>query len=196
MSIITATTELEAINEMLMSIGQAPVNSLAVSGIKDVAIARQRLRNSLRTCLSKGYWFNTDEAYVLTPDLDGNILIPVNALKVDSDDADITERRLDPKGRCLWNRADQTFEFSDPVTVRIVWGFEFEDIPQTARDYVATVAGRRFQSKAIGSQILDRFEQEDEMKTWVALLREERASRRTNLFTGNRGISAFGRRQY
>lgn len=196
MPTINAMTELEAVNEMLMSIGQAPVNTLVVTGIKDVAIARQRLQTALRTTLSRGWWFNTDEAYTLNPDLDGNIAIPVNALKVDSDDLDITERVLDGKGRCLWDRETETFEFTGPVTVRVVWGFEYEAIPQTARDYVATVAARRFQSKAIGSQILDRYEQEDEMKAWVALMREERASRRTNLFTGNRGISAFGRRQY
>lgn len=196
MSIITATTELEAVNEMLMAIGQAPVNSLAVTGIKDVAIAQRRLNYTLRAVQARGWWFNTDEAYELSPDLDGNILIPPSALKVDSDDADITERELEPKGRCLYNRANQSFEFSGPVTVRIVWGFRFEAIPQTARDYIATVAGRSFQSKVIGSQVLDRFEQEDEMKAWLALIREERASRRTNLFTGNRGISAFGRRDY
>lgn len=181
---------------MLLSIGQAPVNSLAVTGIKDVAIASQRLENALRGCLSKGFWFNTDEAYVLSPDLNGNIVLPVNALKVDSDDADITERVLSPKGRCLYNRADQTFEFTAPVSVRVVWGFDFEEIPQTARDYVATVAARRFQSKVVGSQVLDRYEQEDEMKAYVALIREDRASRKTNLFLGNRGISAFGRRDY
>jgi hypothetical protein len=196
MTIVTTMTELEAVNEMLMSIGQAPVNSLAVTGIKDVAIARQRLRTALRSILSMGWWFNTDEAFDLTPDLDGNIVIPVNALKVDSDGSDITERNLDGKGRCLYNRAEQSFEFADPVTVRVVWGFEYEDIPQTARDYIGTVAARRFQSKVIGSQILDRFEQEDEIKAYIALIREDRASRRTNLFTGNRGISAFGRRSY
>lgn len=196
MSIITAMSELEAVNEMLMSIGQAPVNTLQITGIKDVAIAKKRLETALRSCLSKGWWFNTDESFVLTPDLDGNIVVPANALKVDSDTADLTEREMEPKGRCLYNRATQSFEFDAAVTVRIVWGFRFEAIPQTARDYVATVAARRFQSKAIGSQILDRFEQEDEMKAYIALMREERASRRTNLFSGNRMISGFGRRSY
>lgn len=196
MPTLTAMSELEAVNEMLMSIGQAPVNTLTVTGIKDVAIARKRLETALRSCLTKGWWFNTDEAYVLSPDLDGNVLIPVNALKVDSDDADLTERELEPKGRCLYNRADQSFEFTAPVTVRIVWGFRFEAVPQSARDYVATRAGRRFQSKVVGSQVLDRYEQEDEMMAYIALMREERASRKTNLFTGNRGISAFGRRDY
>lgn len=196
MAVITPMSELEAVNELLGSIGQAPVNSLAVSGIKDVAIALRRLRTSLRAVQTMGWWFNTDEAFELTPDLDGNILIPATALKIDSDDEDLTERTLPGKGRCLYNRADQTFEFTAPVTVRVVWGYTFEEIPQSARDYISIVAGRRFQSKIVGSQILDRFEQEDEIKAYVALMREERASRRTNLFTGNRTISSFGRRSY
>lgn len=40
MPIISAMTELEAVNEMLMSIGQAPVNTLSVTGIRDVSVAR------------------------------------------------------------------------------------------------------------------------------------------------------------
>lgn len=196
MPIVSPMTELDAVNDMLMSIGQAPVNTLQVTGIKDVAIAQQRLDRALRTTLSRGWWFNTDEAYELTPDIDGYIAIPADALKIDSASSDITERTHSTKGRCLYNRADQTFEFAEPVTCRVVWGYSFENIPQTARDYIATVAARRFQSKAIGSQILDRFEQEDEMKAWVALIREERGSRRTNLFQGNLTISGFGRRNY
>lgn len=196
MSIIAVSTELEAVNEMLMSIGQAPVNTLAVTGIKDVAIAQKRLATALRTIQTRGWWFNTDDAYELSPDVDGQIVIPEGILKIDSLGSDITERTHPTKGRCLYNRAEGTFDFLEAVTCKVVWGFGFEDIPQTARDYVATVAGRRFQSKAIGSQILDRFEEEDELKARIAMIREDRASRRTNLFTGNAGISAFGRRNH
>jgi hypothetical protein len=79
---ISATTELEAVNEMLMSIGQAPVNTLAVSGIKDVNIARARLQSQTRRVLSRGFNFNTDDNYTLTPDSDGIILIPNGTLKM------------------------------------------------------------------------------------------------------------------
>lgn len=196
MPTISPMTELEAVNEMLMSIGQAPVNTLQVTGITDVAIARKRLDTALRQVLKRGWWFNTDREYLLSPDVDGHIIIPSNALKVDSVGADITERTHPAKGRCLWDRSEETFDFTEAVTCKIVWGFGFEDIPQTARDYVSIIAARRFQSKAIGSTILDRFEEEDELKAHIAMVREDRASRRTNLFTGNQGISSFGRRNY
>ena len=189
-------TELDAVNDMLMSIGQAPVTSLVVPGIKDVAIAKMRLERALRSALTRGWWFNTDEDFELTPDVDGHILIPEDALKIDSADADVTERAHPTNGRCLFDRSEGVFEFDEPITCRIVRGFDFVSVPQSLRDYVTVVAGRRFQSKAIGSQILDRFEEEDEQKAWLSLIREERASRRTNFFTSNRTASSFGRRTH
>lgn len=196
MPIVSAMTELEAVNEMLMSIGQAPVNSLAVSGIKDVAIARARLDTALRQILSRGWAFNTDTGYTFNPDVDGHIVPPATALKVKSESANVVLRRHPTKGLALYDADGQTFEFSEPLSCTVVWLFQFEDIPQTARHYIATVAARRFQSKAIGSQILDRFEEEDEMKAWIALEREERAVRKTNIFRGNPAISGFGNRSY
>lgn len=196
MPTISPMTTLDAVNEMLLSVGQAPVSTLQVTGIKDVAIALKRLDTALRQVQSRGWFFNTDDEYELSPDVDGQITVPSNALRVDSLSSNITERTHPVKGRCLYNRDEGTFDFTEAVTCKVIWGFGFDDLPQTARDYVATIAARRFQSKAIGSTILDRFEEEDELKAKIALVREDRASRRTNLFTGNLGISSFGRRNY
>lgn len=193
---LTVMTELEAVNEMLLSIGQAPVNSLNVTGIRDVSIAKFRLDTALRKVLTRGWAFNTDTAYNLSPDIDGIILIPSDALKVDSDGADVTVRTHPDKGRALYNRATRSFEFSDPVACTIVWAMGFEDIPQSARDYIAINAARRFQSKSIGSQILDRFEENDETLAWIDLLREERASRNTNIFRSNPAVAGFGDRSH
>jgi hypothetical protein len=197
MPMISATTELEAVNEMLMSIGQAPVNTLAVSGIKDVNIARARLQSQTRRVLSRGFNFNTDDNYTLTPDSDGIILIPNGTLKIEGTGAtdDYTQRRH-AKGMALYNRTDATFVFAASVTVKVTWAFAFEDLPETARCYIATAAGRRFQSKVIGSTILDRFEEEDELKAWLLLERDERGSRKTNLFRANATLAGFGSRSY
>jgi hypothetical protein len=190
-------TELEAVNEMLMSIGQSPVNTLAVTGIKDVSIAHQRLQSATRRVLTRGFAFNTDVNYPLSPDVDGVIIIPSNVLKVESmDSTELVMRRHPTKGMALYNKADRTFLFTTEVPLKIVWAFEFEDLPETARTYVATSAARRFQSKAIGSQILDRFEEEDEVRAWLLLEREERGSRKTNLFSSNRTMSTFGDRSH
>lgn len=196
MPMISAMTELEAVNEMLMSIGQAPVNSLAVTGIRDVNIAKARLTSTTRRVLSRGFSFNTDENYDLTPDVDGIILIPNGTLKIEAMSNDDLVQRRHAKGMALYNRTDRTFVFPAAVSVKIVWAFTFEDLPETARCYIATWAGRRFQSKVIGSPILDRYEEEDVMMAWMLLEREERGTRRTNLFTGNASMAGFGSRRY
>lgn len=197
MPIVSAMTELEAVNEMLMSIGQSPVNTLTVSGIKDVSIAHGRLQQSTRRVLTQGFSFNTDVNYQLSPDIDGVILLPSNTLRVESMDlSEYVMRRHPTKGMALYDVARQTFEFLAPVSLKVIWAFPFEDLPETARCYIATVAARRFQSKAIGSQILDRFEEEDELKAWLLLEREERGNRKTNLFRNNAGLSGFGNRSH
>lgn len=189
---ITPTSELEAVNEMLASIGQAPVATLDDVGITDANIARRRLSAQTRKTLLEGFVFNTDDAYTLSPDTEGYIVIPANALSVESTDAsaEYTERRAPNGRRCLYNKTDGTFEFTSPVDLEIVWGFAFEDLPEPARSYIAIAAGRRFQSKFIGSQILDRFEEEDELRAWTLLQRAERRVRKTNLFRGNAGMAS------
>lgn len=197
MAVLSAMTELEAVNEMLMSIGQAPVNTLNVTGIKDVNIAKARLTSETRRVLTQGWNFNTDENYELSPNVDGVILIPSGVIRVDgtSPSDDFTIRRGNA-GMALYNKTDQTFVFAAPVKVKVMWAFAFEDLPETARCYIATAAARRFQARVVGSQILDRYGEEDEAKAWALLQRDERGSRKTNLFRGNAGMSFVSNRQY
>jgi hypothetical protein len=82
MPMLDPLTELEAVNAMLLSIGQAPVNTLNVSGLTDVSVARDKLSEVTRRVLSRGYSFNTDDNYPLSPDAESVILIPKGALKV------------------------------------------------------------------------------------------------------------------
>lgn len=197
---ISPMTELEAVNEMLLSIGQAPVSTLSVTGIKDVNIAKAELTKVSRRVQSRGWNWNTDDDYELLPDADGYVKVPSEALKVDASDpyTNLVVRRHDTKGPCLYNRDERSFLFprGKAVKVSVVWGFGFEDLPETARCYIATSAGRKFQSRVIGSQILDRFQAEDEQRAYILLEREERASRDTNLFRRNAGLKGFGNRRY
>lgn len=197
MPILSPMSSLEAVNDMLLSIGQAPVNTLEVTGIKDVSIAKARLDQATRRTLSRGFSFNTDIDYPLTPDVDGVILVPSNALKVESMGyEELVQRRHPTKGMALYNKDERTFVFTEAVDVKIVWAYPFEDLPETARAYIATSAARRFQSKVIGSAVLDAFEEEDEMRAWMLMEREERGSRKTNLFRANPSMAGFSDRSH
>lgn len=180
---LTPMTELDAVNMMLISIGQAPVNTLAVSGIRDVSIAQTILDNTNREVQGKGWHFNTDYNYELVPDGSNNVLVPAAALAVDPvyTYQDFVVR--DNGGtRMLYDREDQTFTITlNPVKVHIVWVFDFDEIPQPARNYIAVRAARRFQAYSIGSQILHEYTSEDELDALGTLKSADLKTRDVNI---------------
>jgi hypothetical protein len=184
-------TDLDAVNRMLASIGGSPVNTIEVAGVGDVADAKRHLTETVRDVSTVGYSWNTDYGYSLTPDTDGAIMIPNGVLDIDASDATVTivvRRHPSKDALALYDADNHTFDFSssysteNPLTVDIIWGFAFNDLPQAARTYIATAAARRFQAQKVSSPILDRFDAEDEERAFMLLQRYERRSRDTNSF--------------
>lgn len=198
MNLLSPMTDLEAVNRMLASIGQAPVNTLPTNGIGDAAKAAQQLLETARDVQSVGYCWNQDKAYVLTPDADGAILLPVGTLDVDATakTSNYLVRRHPEKGQlALYDADNQTFAFEDEVEVNITWGFAFTDLPQPARTYIATAAARRFQAQVVSSTVLDRFNETDEERAFTLLQRYERRCRDTNSFRRNASLQRWTRRR-
>ena len=183
-------TELDAVNTMLASIGQTPVNTLAVSGIRDVAIAQLALQNVTREVLNRGWSFNTDKE--LTIALDGNGEIPVAAtyLWLDScrPDQDFTVKAdaSDSNILKLWDRENHTFDLSlnhnAPIKFDIIWAILFEEIPNVARNYIAIRAARIFQSQVLASDILFKFTSAQEQEAYADLLKLEARTKDRNWF--------------
>ena len=61
------TTKLEAVNVMMTSIGETPVNTITAATTTDVAIAITILDNVSREVQSVGWHFNIDQDYQLIP---------------------------------------------------------------------------------------------------------------------------------
>lgn len=172
-------TELDSVNNLLMSIGQSPVNSLMVPGVKDVSIAQLTLHNVAREVQSKGWWFNTDEAYPLPLDVNSQVPLPTNALQVLPDDATQVER-----GGKLYDTSNRTFQFGadEKPTATIHWFLPYSDLPQVARRYIEARAGRVFQSNIVGSQILYAFTKEMEQEALVDMDRNNLRGKKPNFF--------------
>ena len=64
---LNTTSKLEAVNTMLGSIGEAPVNSLT-SGLVDAETAEKILDSVSREVQARGWSFNTDINLLYTPD--------------------------------------------------------------------------------------------------------------------------------
>jgi hypothetical protein len=146
-----------------------------------------------------GYCWNSDTNYTLSPDPDGAILLPNGTLDVDASDpgTNLSVRLHPVKNQlALYDGDNQTFTFTDDVTVDIVWGFDFDSLPQPARAYIATAAARRFQAQTVSSVVLDRFNEEDESRAFILLQRYERRCRDTNSFRKSASLQKWTKRRF
>lgn len=179
-------SELDAINQMLVSIGQSPVSTLTVTGLKDVSYARLMLHNTSREVQTAGWYFNTDEQYPLAADVNGKVDFPASALSCDPCDRSHNFVERDDAGtRRFWDKDNHTFVIGKTIKVDIVWFFAFEKLPQAARAYIAHKAGRIFQAAGVGSQVLYNYTKEREQETLAELEREQARTSDANLFATN-----------
>jgi len=169
MATLQPTTKLEAVNVMLTSIGEAPVNSL-ISGLEDAELAETILESVNKETQSRGWIFNTDLKLSLSPNTDNQIVLPDNYLRVDtrgtlrSSSKDIVER-----GRKLYDRIGNSFTFTDAVTVDVVILLDFTDIPEVARRYITIRSSRIFQDRVLSSTNIHGFQLQDEQQAYIEL---------------------------
>lgn len=170
----TPLTRLDAVNEMLRTIGQSSVLSLETADMNaDSENALKTLETTLKEFLTKGWHFNIDKNITLDPDpQDGSIKLPLNALKVDSTRRS-KQRDLVWRGRRLYDRVAHSFNIGAAVEVDLVVALPFEDITPAARWYVTVKASRRFAAKEIGSVASIKLTQHDEEEALIAVEAED-----------------------
>lgn len=163
------TSKLEAVNTMLSSIGESPVNSLA-SGLVDAELAESILDSTSRNVQNVGWHWNTEYNYKLSPLPDGTVLLPLNALRVDqSPNWGVGEVDLIMRGTKLYDRRNHTYTINKTAEVDIVFALDFEEMPEAARYYTTIRAARTFQDRTVGSQELHGFQLKDEERAMIDL---------------------------
>jgi len=176
---LTPTTELEAVNVMLTSIGEQPVNTLDTPGISVVSIARAILHQTSRQVQERGLRCNTETDFPLPVDEHGNVRVPANTLKVDPTDP---TKDYVLRGDRLYDRRNRTYTFTEPVRVDLVLFLPFEQLPQAAREYITIRAARIFQTRVLGSETLHAFTLEDERQAFHSLIAAEVETGDYNVF--------------
>jgi len=183
---LSPTTELEAVNTMLTSIGEQPIQNLDdLAGLTDASIARQILSNVSRAVQSRGWVFNTDLDKVMKPDSHGEIILNDTILRVDT-----TTRMRDPdndiieRGRRLYDRQKNTDKFDEGTEIKcnLIIYLNFIDLPEPARRYISIRSARIFHDRVVGSGELHRFYQEDELQAWSTLIEYEGDTADYNIF--------------
>ncbi|MEY3811004.1 MAG: hypothetical protein RIT11_6 [Pseudomonadota bacterium] len=181
---LTATSKLEAVNTMLTAIGEIPVSSITAATTNDVSIAINILEATSREVQSKGWYFNTDLNYTLSPNNSNNIELPANTLRVELEGSSRSNNYVE-RNRKLYDRYNNTFTITSSVKTTIVWYLEFENIPEVARHYITIRAARIFQDRMLVSAELHKFHEMDELQAYMSLTEAEGDLGRHNILTGN-----------
>jgi hypothetical protein len=180
---LTPKTELDAVNEMLSVIGEAPINSLQTSGVGDAQLAYKILTNAAREVQLVGWHWNTEKSFPILPDTNGFLYIPLNTLKVDTSGA-FKSFDLIQRGNRLYDRVNHTFVFDESVTVDLVLMLDFDEMPEGGRNLVNIRAARQFQDRTVGSQS-PAYTAKDEMDAFTALRTDDMEVADLNIFTGS-----------
>ena len=166
MASLTPTTELEAVNRILASIGEYRINTLTGTIPEDAAKARDRLHGVSRDFQAKGWSFNTDTSVSLAPDTGGTVYLPSNALNV----VFVGETTLTIRGQRVYDRSAASFNIARTLTANVTSFLPFEELPEQARSYIFVAACRSFQDDEMMEGAVHRIRTEDVSAAWAAFL--------------------------
>jgi hypothetical protein len=165
---LSLTSRLEAVNSMLMSIGEAPINQLDGLTV-DASIAEATLDEVSRAVQSIGWHFNTEKNFPLTRSVDNRIPLTSDIVRVDLDTYEYINIDAVQRNGFLYDRKNHTYTFNSDVKAEIVRLLSWDDLPQPARSYIMVKATRIFQTRVVGSENLASQLGVDELSSLVVL---------------------------
>lgn len=182
---ITPTTKLEAVNSMLSTIGEAPVNSLS-SGLVDAETAETVLNEVSRDVQSTGWNFNSEPDYTIAADSEGNVVLPSEIVRADLANSETKLRSAKneyvQRGNKMYDKIKHTFNIAKSLKLDVVVLLDFETLPEVARRYIAVKASRLFQERVVGSDTLSAMNRQDEQTALFALREMEGDNGDYNIF--------------
>lgn len=177
------TTELEAVNEILMMAGITEVPDISASTLSNVDEANQALnilRRKSREIQSGGLHCNTEERVTLSPNVSNEIDVPATALQIDIS----MDRYPDVCFRAdkLYNITEHSFTvFTADVEVDIIYELDYEDLPEHARRRINIEAGREFVLRYLRDSELYQFLGKSEQEAKVAFFNAEASTSDYNM---------------
>lgn len=175
---IAPLTELDAINQMLAAVGQAPVTSidtttdlykketdgtytqLNLPTNPDVAMARLTLDEISRECQSEGWSFNREYEVLMTPDKNTKkIAYQKNVLQLDLSESPQHKAAYGNKDTIrrngfLYDKNAHTDKWESSVYCDVLYLYDWEDVPRPIQDYIINKASAVYALRVIGDQNL------------------------------------------
>ncbi len=196
-------TKLDAINSCLAGISLAPVATDDEDNLDlDAAAASQVIDRISMHIQSKGWWFNEEREWKITPDaVTGYIAVPNSALSMIPTGVS-NALRLSIRGNKVYDLEDHTFDLSSKVYTTggsdtgyieftMIMGLDYADMPPVARMAVGYAARRQFAQDMEVDERRWNFQVKEEENAMAALLSEDARNKKRNSFTSNPTMASF-----
>jgi hypothetical protein len=167
---LAPTSKLDAINTMLSTIGEAPINTLDDIGSVDAVMAEQVLDATSREVQGRGWHWNTEVEWPLSLSAEGYLWLPQSVLRADDSKGRLGHDVV-VRGNRLYDRRKHTYVFSEGMTIDLMVLLDFEELPQPAKNFIMIRSARIFQERVVGSGTLSSFTEMDEI--WAKFQLEE-----------------------
>ena len=186
-------TELESVNTILATIGEAGISSLSesVNEITDSALAQRTLKEVSRDVQSEAWSWNTDENVSINPTTQGTYVVPSNTLTVNFSPNAYPSTQYVMRGLRVYDRSSQRYDFgsvigNSPITAaKVVTQLPWDELPHAAQQYITIRSARIFSDRYVASSIVFTYTVADEDQARTLLIRSEENTLNNNLLWGN-----------
>ncbi len=186
-------TRLQAVNICLSSMGEPEIDTLDGAGL-DAEAADNVVGETSAALQQRGWHFNR-EIHKISPDVNGNLIVPSNALSIDTCGASMG-LDLVQRGTKLFDRVNNTYTFTAPVEVEIIALLDWDVLPAAARWAIAYTAAATFQQRILGSADVDKALSPRAKDALAVLTRDDLKSADANMLRDSWSVSRGLRRGY
>jgi hypothetical protein len=180
---LETSDELAAVNDMLASIGESPVNTLEGDTNADIANARRLLDKVNTEVQAKGWTFNIEESVELVPDVFSKFIAYMPdylTIRTPGGASAYTNR-----GGYLYDRLNLTDQFTSSVVVDLIRLRPYSEMPTQFRSYIVAKAARRFNIRFFGAAEIEGSLQMEENEAWAAVQEYELEFGNFNMLGGD-----------
>jgi len=181
------TTLLEAVNTLLMNIGEMPVDSLENQQIQDARMAQLILLEFHKEGQTRGWSWNAETQYPFEKDATtGEIDVSAQVLSWAVDPYRY-DGRYQLRGTRVYDRKKQTFKIPDddsPIKADVTWLLSWDECPEAYNRYTTIRSARVFASRMLGADSLVQYTAIDEQAAMTELMRVEMEQSHPNSLTG------------
>ena len=181
-------TKVQAVNSMLAAVGESPITNLEAD-LAEAQTAITMLDDVSRELQTRGWSWNRQVNRKIKRSATNEVHLPAHTLAVDIKD-EYTERqmrgsRVAFRNGKLYDLVKFTYIFDTDPTLDLIYGLDFDELPESARRAIVLDATARYTQIVLGVDTDTQFITSQAIKAYIQLEQEEDNLSDFNIVTDN-----------